>query len=102
MPLKASFLALAALLVLGCDHPVTVRGKAYLKPVGTRSVVLMNRGTAPADLEPLKDVKITVYHSADDAHRAGYVPYKWNIAKTAAGGAFELEGTCGFTPREMA
>jgi hypothetical protein len=102
MPLRFSTLALAALLAVGCDHPVSVRGKAYRKARGTRSVVLIDQGTPPADLEPLEGVRITVYQSADDAQRASYVPYKWNTAKTDADGAFEIGGTCGSAPREMA
>jgi hypothetical protein len=100
--LRLLFLALAALLAVGCDHSVAVHGKAYRKPQGTRSVVLIDQGTAPANLEPLAGVKITLYHSADDAQRAGYVPYQWNTAKTDADGAFEIDGTCGSAPREMA
>jgi hypothetical protein len=100
--LRVSVLALAAFLALGCDHPVSVRGNAYRKVQGSRSIVLIDQRTVPAHLEPLKGVKITIYHSADDAYRVDYVPYKWNLAKTGADGAFEIGGTCGSAPREMA
>jgi hypothetical protein len=102
VPLRRSFLALAALLAVGCDHPISVRGRAYRKAQGSRSIVLFDQRTVPAHLEPLKGVKITVYHSAEDADRADYVPYQWNLAKTGADGAFEIDGTCGSAPREMA
>ena len=102
MPLRFSALVLTAFFAVGCDNAVSVRGHVYRKAQGSRSLVLFDQRTVPAHLEPLKGVKITVYHSAEDAYRADYVPYKWNLAKTDADGAFEIDGTCGSAPRQMA
>lgn len=102
-------LAFAGLLALGCDGYVGIHGKAYRwgkAPKTPPSVLLIDKGDSapvPEGLEPLEDVKITIYSSPEDALVVDKTDLPWTTTtRSGTDGAFEDGMVCAPGSYDMA